>query len=143
MDCAKFPPISATLAPLSVQTLTLICIPLGDGDLVIKGCNIRLAGCAERACLLPLNAPTRGEDILRAFAFDIMQQKKAKHATYERWCQTRKDLLEAYANEDDCTFLTCRVIPKQPLLVERGVSLTHGIAMLYEGERYGSPLTHD
>lgn len=37
-------------------------------------------------------------------------------------------------------YLECVVVPEQPLLRVRWTSLTHGALMLYNGERYISPL---
>ena len=132
--CLKFPPVSLSLPPFATQLVTLVCTPLEEGDLQIMGCRVRFAGCPEREFLLPANATARGEEILRVFSTSIQEHGRAKHASFESWNETRQDLLNAYNQLDDSTFLTCKVIPKQPLLHLRELSLAHGIAMLYEGE---------
>lgn len=57
-----------------------------------------------------------------------------KHTSFESWHQTRQDLLDACNESENSSFLACKVIPRQPLLLVRELSLAHGIALLYEGE---------
>lgn len=98
------------------------------------GCRIRLAGCPERDFLLPVNAEARGDEILRAFGTSVIDLGRVKHSAPQVWHELKREFLEAYRRMEESTFLSCRVVPKQPLLEAREISLTQGIAMLYQGE---------
>lgn len=98
------------------------------------GCRIRLAGCPERDFLLPVDSEARAGEMLRAFGTSVVDIGRVKHSSPQVWHELKRELLEAYRCMEESTFLSCRVIPQQPLLEAREISLTHGIAMLYQGE---------
>jgi hypothetical protein len=132
--CAAFPPVSVTLPPLCTQAVTIICTPVEAGELVIKGCNIRIAGCPARDFLIPTNTASIGDELLRAMGLLLLEESRSKHTDFNTWLDTKKQLLQGYNEETDFTFLTCKVVPKQPLLRLAELKPAHGFATLYEGE---------
>lgn len=126
--------MSLTLPPLGIQAVTLVCTPVEPGDLVLHGCKVRLAGCPERDFIVPANAGPKGDAVIRTLGLALLEQSRVKHTNFAGWHETKKRILEAYTEEVEATFLTCNVVPRQPMLQVRETNLAHGMAMLYEGE---------
>jgi hypothetical protein len=64
----------------------------------------------------------------------LLEESRSKQTDLDTWYDTKKQLMQAYNEETDFTFLTCKVVPKQPLLRLTGLSPANGFATLYEGE---------
>lgn len=123
-------PLSTVVPPGSFHTVRLTGTAREPGSLLVRGCNIRLAGCPSREFVLPIWDEEE----------DARRQKAALLDTSgERVKATGLDaipLLPTASTEPpaDSKFLECIVVPEQPLLWMRTTSLTHGALMLYDGE---------
>ncbi|GAA5969112.1 hypothetical protein JCM3765_002183 [Sporobolomyces pararoseus] len=123
-------PLSTIVPPGSFHTVRLSGTPRQAGILLVRGCNIRLAGCSSREFVLPVWDEEE----------EIRRQKAALLDTSkERVKSSGLDAISApsTASSDpskDSKFLECIVVPEQPLLWMRSTSLTHGALMLYDGE---------
>lgn len=122
-------PLSTTIPPGTFHTVRLSGTPREAGLLVVRGCNIRLAGCTSREFVLPVWS-------------DVEEAKRQKAAMLDTSRDRSKSAgLVAFARagapkpgEDGFVFLECTVVPEMPLLWMRSTSLTHGALMLYDGE---------
>lgn len=63
----------------------------------------------------------------------VLEHSRLKSRNYTSWYNARKELLQHYNTCTDFTFLSCKVIPKQPLLQLQQSSLEKDVAV-YEGE---------
>ncbi|BGO92090.1 hypothetical protein NBRC10512_000821 [Rhodotorula toruloides] len=129
-------PLSTVIPAGSFHTVRLTGTPREPGTLVIRGCNIRLAGCSSREFLLPI--------------FDAAEEAKQQKAvlldtSHERIKATGLDAVPSDGHAatavpsdkplaEGAKFLECVVVPELPLLWMRPTSLTHGALMLYDGE---------
>ncbi|GAA5925915.1 hypothetical protein JCM1841_004039 [Sporobolomyces salmonicolor] len=129
-------PLSTVVPAGSFHTVRLTGTPREPGTLVIRGCNIRLAGCASREFLLPVWDDEEEARRQKAALLDTSRDRvKAtgleafpSRATEASALPTDKPL------DGEVKFLECSVVPEQPLLWMRTTSLTHGALMLYDGE---------
>lgn len=134
VNIAKFPPVSITLPPLEQQTVTLICTPIEPGELIIRGCQVHIAGCPAKDFLIPTNAVLKGEETIREMSLPLLEHSRLKCRDFQSWYLTRERILTHYNDWEDFQFLACKVIPKQPLLQLKSSSLNGAVAALYEGE---------
>ncbi|GAA6003089.1 hypothetical protein JCM10207_001980 [Rhodosporidiobolus poonsookiae] len=129
-------PLSTVIPPGSFHTVRLSGTPREPGTLVIRGCNIRLAGCTSREFILPVWDAAEEAKQHKALLLDT---------SHERIKATGLDALpragraiSAVVSDDpldgSAKFLECTVVPELPLLWMRSTSLTHGALMLYDGE---------
>lgn len=119
-----------TVPPGSFHTVRLTGTPRQAGLLTIRGCNIRLSGCALREFLLPFlsddEEATRLKDAMLNTSGDRVK------ATGLVAFSSRNG--SAAAGEVGLRFLECAVVPEMPMLWMRSTSLTYGALMLYDGE---------
>lgn len=125
-DCDS---LSTIVPPGSFHTVRLSGTPIEAGILTIRGCNIRLAGCAVREFVLPV---WNDED-------EVKRQKAAMFDTSSDRIKSsglvgfkKNEFMKP--DEAGLKFLECVVVPEMPLLWMRSTSLTHGALMLYDGE---------
>ncbi|GJN91136.1 hypothetical protein Rhopal_004154-T1 [Rhodotorula paludigena] len=129
-------PLSTVIPPGSFHTVRLTGTPREPGTLVIRGCNIRLAGCMSREFVLPVWDTAEEAKQQKAALLDTTRER-VKRSGLDAIPQRS---LEASAMESDTPlqggdkFLECIVVPELPLLWMRSTSLTHGALMLYDGE---------
>ncbi|KAH8919350.1 hypothetical protein BT69DRAFT_498321 [Atractiella rhizophila] len=123
-------PISVTIPPASYHPVRISGTPLEAGELVIKGCDIKLVGCAPQQFILPV--------------WNEEDEKKQKHSSggmlkdperiKAQGLRARRKEQAGKIVEDGLNFVKCQVVSKQPYLTLRSTSLTHGSLMLYDGE---------
>lgn len=129
-------PLSTVIPPGSFHTVRLTGTPREPGTLVIRGCNIRLAGCMSREFVLPVWDTAEEAKQQKAALLDTTRER-VKRSGLDAIPQRS---LEASAMESDTPlqggdkYLECIVVPELPLLWMRSTSLTHGALMLYDGE---------
>lgn len=126
-------PLSTTVPPGSFHTVRLAGAPLEAGLLTIRGCNIRLSGCAAREFILPV---WNDEDEAKRQKAAMLDHGKdrMKSSGLAAFVRTEAELLSEQT--EGLKFVECTVVPEMPMLLMRSTSLTHGALMLYDGEVY-------
>ncbi|BGP16900.1 hypothetical protein JCM10213v2_004908 [Rhodosporidiobolus nylandii] len=129
-------PLSTVIPPGSFHTIRLTGTPREPGTLLIRGCNIRLAGCSSREFVLPVWDSTEEAKQRRAALLDMSRERvKASGLEAVPKKQVRTATVPSDGPLDGSNkFLECTVVPELPLLWMRSTSLTHGALMLYDGE---------
>ncbi|GAA5864034.1 hypothetical protein JCM1840_000679 [Sporobolomyces johnsonii] len=129
-------PLSTVVPAGSFHTVRLTGTPREPGTLVVRGCNIRLAGCASREFLLPVWDDEEEARRQKAALLDTSRDR-IKSTGLEAF-PTRATEASALPTDKSldggAKFLECSIVPEQPLLWMRTTSLTHGALMLYDGE---------
>jgi hypothetical protein len=134
-------PLVTVIPPGSFHTVRLTGTPREPGTLVIRGCNIRLAGCRSREFILPVWDTAEEAKQHKAALLDTSREriKETGLEAAPRTSRGTSSLSNEGDLEDSAKFLECVVVPEQPLLWMRSTSLTHGALMLYDGEVFVSP----
>ncbi|CDZ96830.1 Targeting complex (TRAPP) subunit [Phaffia rhodozyma] len=142
-------PCSATIYPNSIQTFRVTGFAHSHGQLVVQGCVIRLQDGSEAEFMLPLHDAAEikrqqkresiRKDTERTVKLSGLNARPTERKRREStWLANAPEKVKARMSlgEDDelANYLTCEVVPEQPLLRIRGTSLTHGAIMLYAGE---------
>ncbi|GAA5872900.1 hypothetical protein JCM8547_003260 [Rhodosporidiobolus lusitaniae] len=130
-------PLSTVIPPGSFHTIRLTGTPREPGTLVIRGCNIRLAGCTNREFILPVWDAAEEAKQQKAAVLDLARERiKASGLEAAQLSRTGGSTMVSSENplQGGAKFLECVVVPEQPLLWMRSTSLTHGALMLYDGE---------
>lgn len=125
--------LSTVVPPGSYHTVQLRGTPLEAGILVIRGCWVRLAGCAAREFLLPVWNST--EEAARQKTELLNAQNRIKLTGLHGRPGHRAEIESPY-DVKELTFIECTVVSELPMLWMRSTSLTHGALMLYDGEVY-------
>ena len=123
-------PLSTVVPPGSLHTVRLTGTPREPGTLLIRGCNIRLAGCPSREFVLPIWDEEEDGRRQKAALLDTSKER-VKATGLDAIAPLPTTPADPAA---DSKFLECIVVPEQPLLWMRTTSLTHGALMLYDGE---------
>lgn len=84
--------------------------------------------------MVPINALSKGEEVLKTMHLPLLEHSRLKSRDYESWYDTREQVLRQYNESEDFKFLSCKVVPKQPLLRLNPSSSAAADASLYEGE---------
>lgn len=122
-------PLSTTVPPGSFHTVRLAGTPLEPGLLTIRGCKIRLSGCAAREFILPV---WNDEDEAKRQKAAMLDHGKDRLKSSGLAAFVRSDALNEQM--EGLKFVECTVVPEMPMLLMRSTSLTHGALMLYDGE---------
>ncbi|GAA5989707.1 hypothetical protein JCM5350_007364 [Sporobolomyces pararoseus] len=123
-------PLSTVVPPGSFHTVRLTGTPRESGTLLVRGCNIRLAGCPSREFVLPV---WDEEEEIRRQKAALLDTSKERVKSSGLDAIPSLPILSSDPSKDS-KFLECVVVPEQPLLWMRSTSLTHGALMLYDGE---------
>ncbi|GAA5898275.1 TRAPPII-specific subunit TRS120 [Sporobolomyces salmoneus] len=123
-------PLSTVVPPGSFHTVRLTGTPREPGKLLIRGCNIRLAGCPTREFALPVWDEEEETRRQKAALLDTSKER-IKSSGLDAILPPPTSTTDPTT---DSKFLECVVVPEQPLLWMRSTSLTHGALMLYDGE---------
>ncbi|KZT26443.1 hypothetical protein NEOLEDRAFT_1062821 [Neolentinus lepideus HHB14362 ss-1] len=135
--------ISLTVPANSFHPVTLTGKPTKVGMLVIRGCIVQAPGGAPREFILPLSTDEEEERRLRRRSAIDCEVGRTKYSGLMAlpW---EKPLKRTSGSGPKATtsnrapppphFLECRIIPDQPLLRIRRISVTHGAVMMYNGE---------
>ncbi|BGP40785.1 hypothetical protein JCM10449v2_004750 [Rhodotorula kratochvilovae] len=129
-------PLSTVIPPGSFHTVRLTGTPREPGTLVIRGCNIRLAGCVSREFVLPMWDADEEVKQQKAALLDTSRER-VKRTGLDAVAQAAPAATAVPSDkplDGDAKFLECTVVPEMPLLWMRSTSLTHGALMLYDGE---------
>ncbi|CAO3668784.1 unnamed protein product [Umbelopsis ramanniana] len=111
--------IASTTIPANASlTIRLTGTPKEAGKLIIKGCNIKIAGFSEQEFLMEATVDNKDENTKTV----VTQGSKTTG-------QSSSDTIGSEAHH-----YALDVIPEQPLLKIRETSLLHGALMLFEGE---------
>ncbi|CAG8455040.1 13226_t:CDS:10 [Acaulospora morrowiae] len=132
------PMVTVITANTSV-TLRISGTPTEPGQLIVRGCKIKVHGCLEQEFCVYL--PPNEEEIKKKEREEEYSKriKKCGLAVLNR-SNDRRDLqsadqTKAEQKEYVSEFLKVTVIVDQPLVKIKSTSLMHGAAMLFEGER--------
>ncbi|KAL1919540.1 uncharacterized protein VTP21DRAFT_2233 [Calcarisporiella thermophila] len=123
---AKFEavPLSVLVPASSFMAVQLSGTPLEAGELDIRGCLVRVAGCTEQE--FPLPSPTQTEVLHNRGA------TKIKKNGLDSLVSTGEP--PANRPSQELQPLKVSVVPKQPLVKIASTSLLHGAIDLFEGE---------
>ncbi|KAG0361102.1 hypothetical protein BGZ54_009227 [Gamsiella multidivaricata] len=125
-------PTSTMIPAQTTVSIKVAGIPKNPGELVIRGCIVQIAHCAEEEFFV--TNPRTGEPADTCSKTDTASNDaiaRFKKRGLESF--TTKKIKDGAASEPK--FATTSVIPIQPLLKIRETSLQHGSVMLFEGER--------
>lgn len=133
--------IPVTVPANSFHPVTLSGKPLEAGTLIIRGCVVQAPGGAPREFVLPLSTDEEEERQSRRRSAIECEVGRTKYSGLMSFPWVRPST-RASGSASGATaakrsiprFLECRVIPEQPLLRIRRISVTHGAVMLYNGE---------
>ncbi|CAG8520418.1 10913_t:CDS:10, partial [Ambispora gerdemannii] len=128
------PNIMSTSIPANTSvTLRLSGTPKEAGELVIRGCKIKVYGCSEQ------------EFCIKLYLFEILSSGLAvidHHRRVDSQCSTSSTatttstaLTTPTQGEHDLDFLKVEIISDQPLIKIKSTSLMHSAIMLFEGEK--------
>ncbi|KAL7409219.1 TRAPP II complex [Mrakia frigida] len=150
-------PCPAILLPNAFQTIRVTGFASSPGTLTVQGCFVRLPDGSEAEFLLPvhdaaeekrqrkresLNVERERAMKLRGMEARPSERRKRESEILESGIgggkETEKEVVGGKGKEKEVLpvqgFLSCEVVPEQPLVRIRGSSLTHGAIMLYDGE---------
>ncbi len=124
-------PIRVVLGPMMTHTVDLSLIPLEPGELVIEACHITLSDGILRTVSLP--SAGRSEDGTtkrerhrsqappsKAIGLGLRPSQSISSPVSQRISQPNR--------------ITAKVTSRQPMLVVKSTSLTHGSLIIYDGE---------
>nr|CAG8537919.1 7314_t:CDS:10 [Entrophospora candida]CAG8549502.1 2812_t:CDS:10 [Entrophospora candida] len=111
-------PMSTTVTANTSVTLRVSGTPTEPGDLVVRGCKVKVHGCLEQEFCVYL---PRNEEETR---------KKEREEEHKKSKASTVDGVDLLAD-----FLKVVVIMEQPLVKIKSTSLMHGAVMLFEGEK--------
>ena len=121
--------LSSVIPSSSFHTIRLSCTPLGTGDLRIRGCRIRIFGCAEREFVVPLG------DSSSVVSYPQAVQTSKTRIKQRVQAQEGVEPSSSTAGETGEHYLTCEVVESQPNLRLRHSNLKHDSLVLYDGQR--------
>jgi trafficking protein particle complex subunit 9 len=132
-------PVSVVIPANSQHTLTLTGLALEPGTLIIRGCQLQLAGGIPREFLFPIVDGKRYSTSRSARHSGHFERVKSggldanplMSASLEVSTMPKRN-----ANSSPPQFLQYKVVPEQPLLRIRRSSLTMGALVLYDGEMW-------
>lgn len=122
-------PLATTIPAGSFHTVRLSGTPRESGLLIIRGCNVRLAGCTIREFVLPV---WNDEEESKRQMDGILDTSRDRFKMSGLSAFGVKEV--PAPSEKGLKFLECMVVPEMPMLWMRSTSLTHGALMLYDGE---------
>ena len=102
--------------------------------MLIRGCKIRISGCAEREFVVPFDDDI---DDKREKNYGLaIEREKMKTTGLGSWQINPSAPIPALSIQQRgaMQFLECTVMQAQPLLRLKSTNLMHGAVMLYEGE---------
>ncbi|ORZ04550.1 TRAPP II complex [Lobosporangium transversale] len=149
----EFEPIpTSTMIPAQTTvSIKVGGVPKHPGELVIRGCWVQIAHCAEHEFFVinPRTGQPTSTDTSSKNGSDNSNKNGTASNSSEPLVRFKKRGLESFTlvkpvNDDVVTeprFTTVTVIPKQPLLKINSTSLQHGSVMLFEGEKTTVRLT--
>jgi len=113
---------------------------LETGTLIIRGCIVQAPGGASQEFILPLRTDEEEERLARKKSAIVCELGRFKYSGLESFPWERSTKSIKYRSSQlnpllNSRFLECQVVPEQPLLRIRRMSVNHGALMLYEGER--------
>lgn len=156
-------PCPVVLLPNAFQTIRVTGFASTPGTLVVQGCFVRLPDGSEAEFLLPVHDAAEEKRQRKRESMIVEMDRAMKlvglNARPSERRKRESQILEegaAVVNGVDKTaqkaggkpksgvpeepgFLSCEVVPEQPLVRIRGTSLTHGAIMLYDGEESVRP----
>ncbi|CAB4432069.1 unnamed protein product [Rhizophagus irregularis] len=148
-DGVAFTPntMSITILANTSITLRLLGTPTEPGELIVRGCKIKVHGCLEQEFCVYL--PPSDEEIKRKEKEEEYSKriKKCGLAVLDNLSHTtnnQKDNAQPNDHENSQSptkktfvpgFLKVSVISEQPLIKIKSTSLMHGAIMLFEGEQ--------
>ncbi|TFK54866.1 hypothetical protein OE88DRAFT_1653405 [Heliocybe sulcata] len=127
----------------SFHPVTLTGKPTEAGMLVIRGCIVQALGGAPREFTLPLSTDEEEERRSRRRSAIDCEVGRTKYSglmalSWEKLAKRASGSGTKGAASSRAPppprFLECRIIPDQPLLRIRRISVTHGAVMMYNGE---------
>lgn len=121
--------VSSRVPPSSFHTIRLSCVPQSGGQLVIRGCRVKVAGCTERDFIIPIAT----NSTVPALSPALQQRVKPGKNSLEP--QTLFNQVNQRDQESEA-FLLAEVVPAQPTLHLRNTNLKHESLVLYDGQRY-------
>ncbi|CAG8540594.1 1844_t:CDS:10 [Paraglomus occultum] len=153
--------ISTTIPANTSVNVKLSGVPTEAGELIIRGCKIKIYGCIEQEFYVYV--PPKEEEIKKEDEYGKRVKKRHVHHTmwlaFVMWffyyltdiCLNQSGLAILYRHRRDDSrastgttssqekqqmeFLRVTVIPDQPLLKIKSTSLMHRAIMLFEGEK--------
>ena len=152
-------PCPVVLLPNAFQTIRVTGFASSSGKLVVQGCFVRLPDGSEAEFLLPVHDAAEEKrqrkrestivEMDRAMKLVGLDARPSERRKRESQILENGPAISGIDKSADKTgsraksglseepgFLSCEVVPEQPLVRIRGTSLTHGAIMLYDGEEY-------
>ncbi|RIB16973.1 TRAPP II complex [Gigaspora rosea] len=133
-------PMSTAIPANTSVTLRVSGTPTEAGDLVVRGCKIKVHGCLEQEFCVYL--PPDADEIKKKEREDEYNKriKKCGLAALDRINHEDSSQSRVQSNVEQkpdfvAEFLKVPVIVEQPLIKIKSTSLMHGAAMLFEGEK--------
>lgn len=127
------PSIVLTIPAGQTTTVRIVGTASSPGNLVVRGCRVRLTHCRRRDFLIPVPAADRAKARLLRNLHTRYDRPKSEHGGLHRPLED-----DGRADERPERYLNCKVVAPTPLLRIVSTSLLQGGLMLYEGERYCS-----
>jgi trafficking protein particle complex subunit 9 len=141
-------PISVLVPANSFHHVLIIGRPLEAGNLIVRGCFVQAPNGLSREFGLPLSSEEDEDKLMKrktAIACEYGRTKYSGLAAHPwgRPAEKRTSLVGSSAKKSakPIRYMDFKVVPELPLLRIRRTSLTHGAAMLYNGERRVFPGT--
>ncbi|KAK9764972.1 hypothetical protein K7432_007067 [Basidiobolus ranarum] len=127
---------SASIIPSgSSISLKLSGIPQASGDLILRGCLIRLFGCAEEEFLLHKSRERKNEDKWKIELDHLKRVKQSGLDSTSDRAEKRLSFKRTSAKFTESKFHMIPVIQEQPLLEVTSTTILNNSIMLFEGER--------
>ncbi|ORX93503.1 Trs120-domain-containing protein [Basidiobolus meristosporus CBS 931.73] len=127
---------SAAVVPSgSSISLRLSGVPQASGELVLRGCFIRLFGCAEEEFLLHKNREKKNEDKWKIELDHLKRVKQSGLDSTSYRAEKRLSFKRSSAKFTESKFHIVSVIQEQPLLEVTSTNILNNSIMLFEGEK--------
>lgn len=142
-------PISVLVPANSFHHVFIIGRPLEAGNLVVRGCFVQAPNGLSREFGLPVSSEEEEDKLMKRKTAVVCEYGRTKYSglaahPWERSTEKRISLVGSSSKKSakPIRYMDFKVVPELPLLRIRRTSLTHGAAMLYNGERrvFPSPL---
>lgn len=139
-------PISVLVPANSFHHVLIVGRPLEAGNLVVHGCFVQAPGGLSREFGLPLSTDEEEGKFMKRKTAIACEYGRTKYSglaahPWERPAEKRISLMGSSSKKSakQIRYMDFKVVPELPLLRIRRTSLTHGAAMLYNGERHVFP----
>lgn len=136
-------PISVLVPANSFHRVLIIGRPLEAGNLVVRGCFVQAPNGLSREFGLPLSTEEEEDRLMKRKTAIACEYGRTKYFglaahPWERPAEKRTSLVGSSSKKSakPIGYMDFKVVPELPLLRIRRTSLTHGAAMLYNGERH-------